>query len=56
MPFLKPQTWPKEAFTEQQIRDRIVFWREKLLDYRPREQIQAELDKWLDELLELRGR
>jgi hypothetical protein len=55
--------WPGEAYSEQQIRDKFNYWREHLMEHLAgtnlvitRAEITRELDRWLDESLDLRGR
>jgi hypothetical protein len=66
MGLLAPQPKPafeREAYTKQQINDRLTVWREHLLEAKAGTtnctltvaEIRRELDRWLDELSELRG-
>lgn len=54
--------WPGDAHTTQQIMDRLTLWREHLLEHNAgastltRREIIGQLDHWLDELLNRRGR
>lgn len=56
--------WAGEAYTRQQIRDKLTLWREHLLEHKhgtansclTRPEITRALDQWLDESLHLRGR
>lgn len=56
--------WPAEAFTLQQIRDKLTYWSEHLLEHKQGtanccltlSEILRELDRWLDARLDLRGR
>lgn len=60
----KRSQWPGEAFTEQQIWDKLTYWREHLVEFRAGKsnsvvtlaEILRALDRWLDERLALRGR
>lgn len=54
--------WPNEAPpTPQQISDKLVYWREHLLEHGhttsplTRIEITAQLDRWLDERVNQRG-
>lgn len=51
------------AYTKQQILDKLAYWREHHLEHKQgtnlvttRAEVTIQLDKWLDELLLLRGR
>lgn len=51
------------AYTKQQILDKLAYWREHHLAHQAgtnlvttRAEVTSQLDKWLDELLSLRGR
>lgn len=51
------------TYTAQQIRDKLVYWSEHLREHNAgtnsvitRLEIRTQLDRWLDELLALRGR
>jgi hypothetical protein len=58
------EAFVQEAFTRQRVLDKIAHWRELLLQHDEgltncsltRAEITHTIDKWLDELLDLRGR
>lgn len=63
---LAPSTeddWPREAFTPQQITDKLAYWSEHLREKDQglsnaaltRAEIVTNLNRWLDELTEQRG-
>jgi len=53
--------WPSPAHSEQEIRDKLVYARELLMEHDrgltnktlTRREITAQLDRWLEELCEL---
>lgn len=63
---LAPQQdgFEEDAFSRQQVMDKLRHWREHLVAHDrgltncilARGEIVRELDKWLDELIDLRGR
>jgi len=66
MGLLAPQKaeWPRDAYTAQQIMDRLTLWREHLIEHKhgtanavlTHAEITGQLDRWLDELLDIQGR
>jgi hypothetical protein len=58
------EAFVQEAFTRQRVEDKLAHWRELLKQHDEgmtnctltRVEIQDTIDKWLDELLDLRGR
>lgn len=54
--------WLGPAYTSGQIQDQITYWREHLIEANAgsnlptRPECLRQLDRWLDERLELRGR
>lgn len=60
---LEALDWPDAAHTLQQIRDKFMYWSEHLIEHKQgtnlvltRAEITRQLDRWLDERLDLRGR
>lgn len=61
---ISPDPWPSEAFSENEIAERLQYWREHWLEWKAGnsnpvltgQEIRNSLDRWLDERLELRGR
>jgi hypothetical protein len=62
MGLLAAGTTPPLPPTKQQIMDRLMVWREHLLELGQtncvltRAEVMRELDRWLDALSDLRGR
>lgn len=58
------EAFEQEAFTRQHVMDKLAHWRELLLQHDEgltnclltRDEITRTIDKWLDELNEIRGR
>lgn len=56
--------FPAPAYAREDVEERLEHWRRVLVDSRrkstnvvmPREEIVRTLDRWLDELIELKGR
>lgn len=66
VPRLAPGTthtsWTADAHTRQHVTDRLTYWREHLLEHQAGSnlptgpEIRRQLDRWLDELNDIRGR
>lgn len=59
-----PVDWPGKALNHGEIQERLEHWRRILVDLKrentnivmSRTEVLKTLDRWLDELLDLRGR